>query len=509
MLVSVRNAGSSMQESSFVELQPTMPGIAQNGHSRITGRVTAGSFAGNGLNLTSLSASNLTAGIVNDARLSANVVLGNGNTTFTGINRFTKNVIFTSQVSSLIFPAVASGNVNAMISMFASGTANAERMILAHSPNYPNWGLSYDDGTDRFHFKRAGTPYLTLDSENSRVGLGTSSPQAKLHVLSGSVYFEQNDAGGIPSIDFALGDHDTGFDSPADGVLDLYLNGTHFARAASTSLNIGTNTPLSDVKLQVVGQQNPSQNGIINVLNGPERGSYAAGRYGLRADASGDDTNVGVFAVGLSAQAGRGFGVAGIASGAGQNTGVYGQASGGTLNYAGYFEGLLHATSASSTVKAFVIDHPLDPENMLLSHSSVESNERLNLYRGTTTTNAQGYSRVTVPEWFGALNRNIQYQITIVDDGSDQDEWVFARIASKLKNGSFVIRTSQPNTEVHWQVSGERHDPASKRYPLIVEQQKPNSLRGRYLVPEAYGLGRERAMVPPPGVVPVQKNAPN
>ncbi|HUZ08313.1 MAG TPA: hypothetical protein VMV89_12620, partial [Candidatus Paceibacterota bacterium] len=49
------------------------------------------SFAGNGANLTSLDANNLSSGIVPDARLSANVALLNGNQTFTGANTFSGN----------------------------------------------------------------------------------------------------------------------------------------------------------------------------------------------------------------------------------------------------------------------------------------------------------------------------------------------------------------------------------------------------------------------------------
>src|SRR5204863_179238 len=47
-----------------------------------------GTFTGNGANLTSLSAANLSAGTLADARLSANVSLLNGNQTFTGSNTF-------------------------------------------------------------------------------------------------------------------------------------------------------------------------------------------------------------------------------------------------------------------------------------------------------------------------------------------------------------------------------------------------------------------------------------
>lgn len=44
----------------------------------------------------------------------------------------------------------------------------------------------------------------------------------------------------------------------------------------------------------------------------------------------------------------------------------------------------------ASGVKAFTIDHPLDPENKMLRHFAVESNEVLNSYSGNATTDASG-----------------------------------------------------------------------------------------------------------------------
>ena len=54
----------------------------------------AGYFSGNGSNLTSLNASQITSGTLADARLTANVALLNTNQTFTGTNTFTGRGIF-------------------------------------------------------------------------------------------------------------------------------------------------------------------------------------------------------------------------------------------------------------------------------------------------------------------------------------------------------------------------------------------------------------------------------
>ncbi len=74
--------------------------------------------------------------------------------------------------SGLQFPAVSTSGLPGMISMFASGTSNADRMVLSHSPAFPRWGLKYEDSLDRFVFQSdagVGGPVPTLV-----VDLGTS-----------------------------------------------------------------------------------------------------------------------------------------------------------------------------------------------------------------------------------------------------------------------------------------------------------------------------------------------
>ena len=44
-------------------------------------------------------------------------------------------------------------------------------------------------------------------------------------------------------------------------------------------------------------------------------------------------------------------------------------------------------------VKTFRIDHPLDPENKYLSHSSVESPDVMNIYNGNITTDSRAMRR--------------------------------------------------------------------------------------------------------------------
>ncbi len=80
-----------------------------------------------------------------------------------------------------------------MMRMFEGGSANADRMILAHSPAYDTWGLLYRDASDEFVFQQAnGVPVLTVDmlsrhvvvDGNAKLGVGRASPTAGLDVYS-------------------------------------------------------------------------------------------------------------------------------------------------------------------------------------------------------------------------------------------------------------------------------------------------------------------------------------
>src|ERR1039457_4625679 len=67
---------------------------------------------------------------------------------------------------TIVFPATSGAN-SPMIEMFSSGTVNADRMVIAHSPNFPTWGLQYQDSTDRFNFLSGGTTVMTVNLSQS------------------------------------------------------------------------------------------------------------------------------------------------------------------------------------------------------------------------------------------------------------------------------------------------------------------------------------------------------
>jgi hypothetical protein len=106
-------------------------------------------------------------------------------TTFAvGTNKFNVSgadgdLTFSDPQGSITFPAVSAG-APPMMHMFASGSTNTNRMVIAHSSTFNNWGLEYEDVGDKFHFLSNGTAVLTVDLGTSRVGIGVTSPGYKL-----------------------------------------------------------------------------------------------------------------------------------------------------------------------------------------------------------------------------------------------------------------------------------------------------------------------------------------
>lgn len=143
----------------------------------------------------------------------------------------------------------------------------------------------------------------------------------------------------------------------------------------------------------------------------------------------------------------------------------------------------------SAGIKAFKIDHPLDPANKFLYHSCVESPDMMNIYNGNVTTNAEGYAEVELPAYFSALNRDYRYQLTVLDDS---DEFILAKVVRKIDAESaneparFTLRTSRGGVEVSWMVTGVRHDALADKHRIVPEVDKPAAQKGKLLHPDAF-----------------------
>jgi len=218
--------------------------------------------------------------------------------------------------------------------------------------------------------------------------------------------------------------------------------------------------------------------------------TFEGGYKGVSAFVSptGSSTYFGVTSA-VSGGSGTNYGVYSLASGSGTNYGVYSHASGGTTNWAGYFEGDINVTGTIvKSASGFKIDHPLDPANRYLQHSSVESAEMKNIYDGVTVLDAGGKATVQLPDWFQALNGNFRYQLTCIGSYSP------VYVASEINNNQFEIAGGTPGLKVSWQVTGVRQDKYAQANRLPVEPEKLLAEKGRYLHPELYGLGKVQSV---------------
>jgi hypothetical protein len=117
----------------------------------------------------------------------------------------------------------------------------------------------------------------------------------------------------------------------------------------------------------------------------------------------------------------------------------------------------------------------------VLVHASVESSERLVVYSGNVTCDEAGEARVTLPDWLEALATDFRYQLTCLGGHAS----VF--VAGEIQDGAFVIGGGAAGLRVSWQVTGVRQDAWARANVLEVELDKPESERGFYHNPDAFG----------------------
>jgi hypothetical protein len=162
--------------------------------------------------------------------------------------------------------------------------------------------------------------------------------------------------------------------------------------------------------------------------------------------------------------------------------------SGGAL--AAFFAGPVQITGTlTSGGKDFLIDHPLDPANKYLYHSSVESSEMMNIYTGNVVLDAGGAALVQLPDWFESLNSDFRYQLTALGAPGPN-----LYIAQEIQGNSFRIAGGSGGMKVSWQVTGVRQDAFAKAHPLQVEVDKPERERGYYIHPELYDAPEEKSV---------------
>lgn len=144
--------------------------------------------------------------------------------------------------------------------------------------------------------------------------------------------------------------------------------------------------------------------------------------------------------------------------------------------------------SVNGSLKNFRIDHPLDPANKYLNHASVESSEMKNIYDGVAILDGAGNATVQLPDWFEAVNGEFRYQLTCIGGFAP------VYIAEEISSSHFVIGGGKPGMKVSWQVTGVRHDAYAQAHPLVVEEQKTEKERGRFVHPDLFGASRDKSI---------------
>jgi len=164
------------QSGLFVRLSPRHPITAAPYALHALNTPSAGLWQANGADIHNTNSGNVGIG---DTTPTATLTVGDGDKF--QVAGAQGDVTLTDDQASITFAAADATNTP-MMHMFASGTLNADRMVLAHSPGAPSWGLQYVDQDDDFVFMRAGTPVLRIDLGGQRVGVGTRIPTEKLEV---------------------------------------------------------------------------------------------------------------------------------------------------------------------------------------------------------------------------------------------------------------------------------------------------------------------------------------
>jgi hypothetical protein len=308
-----------------------------------------------------------------------------------------------------------------------------------------------------------------LFDNGTLVGLGTTTPSAKLHIVTGSA-----DSMGLRITSNYAGN--MGF-----GMLRAEYNGTNTttSKAGILSVVAPSTTVANGTGIFAVGGNTGIQSrGLANTGVGEV--------FGIFSESYSEDTSFGVYGYSdtytSATPLGQKYGVAGLAFGGTTNYGIFGGAAFGTTNWAGYFAGNVNVTgSLAKASGTFKIDHPQDPENKYLYHSFVESPDMMNIYNGNITTDAQGEAVVTLPGYFDALNKDFRYQLTPIGTFAQ------AIIAEEIAGNTFVIKTDKPNVKVSWQVTGVREDKWAEAHRVVPEVQKPEAERGKYMHPAEWG----------------------
>ncbi|MCB0841248.1 MAG: tail fiber domain-containing protein, partial [Bacteroidetes bacterium] len=110
---------------------------------------------------------------IGDATPVATLTVGNGDKF--QVDGTEGDLTFKDDGASIQFPNATSSN-SPMIYMFESGSSNATRMVISHSPSFPTWGLEYKDTTDIFYLRTNASRRFAFRLSPGYMGIGIEDP---------------------------------------------------------------------------------------------------------------------------------------------------------------------------------------------------------------------------------------------------------------------------------------------------------------------------------------------
>lgn len=274
----------------------------------------------------------------------------------------------------------------------------------------------------------------------SKMTGGAASTFPTLVKLTRDTYIDNHAQGGLPLVDLAVGDSDTGLKWQGDGLLDIFANGQ----------------PIMDIRpSHVEVRQTANFRGQVNVdgllMLDPSSGPNGANLYS---------------ALRMHLQAGER---------------IYLNPHGGGEVFVGGGNATNNlVVTGNLTVngaKNFKIDHPQDPENRYLVHSCIESPDMMNVYNGVVRLDRKGKATVELPGYFEALNKDFRYQLTCVGG------YAPVYVSREVRKNTFEIAGGKPGLKVSWQVTGVRQDEYANDNRVVPEVEKPDSEKGTRIYP--------------------------
>lgn len=443
LVLTLHTPARAQVAKALVWLQTGTPGVAQVGHSNVSGTARSGAVATNSFRLGTLT--------TNGHYLRTDA-LGNG----------------TWQPFALPLPYEGSGVENGYQGLFRILNNGSAAAIHARNTSgafgalgHQSYGVLGEHGTS-FNTGLLG------NADNGVSGHNNNNPSyGYIASATTGVYGENGSltGQGVRGRAYQTGGINYGVYGTTNSPEGYGVAGINLSAVTSATGVLGQAT-VSSLGTGVYGTA--SYIGVEGYANRPGNVSYGGYFTG-----SGDSAR-GAFAYGSGPNAVYGFRGNAASSNSGDEYGVY------SLNNMG-----------GVGLKSFRIDHPDDPANKYLVHYSSEGPDPMNHYSGTVTTDGKGFAWVELPSYYASVNKSPRYILTVIDNS---DDFVLAKITDEIEENRFRIRTSKPGVKVSWVVMAERNDLWVKAHPPQAEVDKTGTERGRYQRPELYGLPREMGM---------------